>query len=211
MKRNYNKKKGDSREYKPGAKVWLEGTNITTDRPIKKLNDKRHGPFVIDKKIGESSYRLKLPTTWKKVYATFNEKYLSPFVPAEFPSQKLPDPPPPIITNEGEEYVVEEVMDSKLSRGRLKYLVKWEGYPSRADWTWEPESSILPDNRAEFHEKHPGAPRRIDMRGMTFQPMPKSFKNDAPEEITWQNGKLTDDIDRGRSTLRGGNVTNKLA
>jgi len=31
MKRNYDKKKGDSREYRPGEKVWLEGTNITTD------------------------------------------------------------------------------------------------------------------------------------------------------------------------------------
>jgi hypothetical protein len=94
MKRNYDKKKGDSREYAPGDKVWLEGTNITTDRPIKKLDDKRHGPFIVDKKVGESSYRLKLPATWKKVHATFNEKYLSPFIPAQFPSQKLPDPHP---------------------------------------------------------------------------------------------------------------------
>ena len=92
-----DQKKTDSREYQPGDKVWLEGTNITTNRPIKKLNDKRHGPFIIDKKIGESSYRLKLPATWKKVHATFNEKYLSPFIPAKYPSQKLPLPPPPII------------------------------------------------------------------------------------------------------------------
>jgi hypothetical protein len=96
MKRNYDKKKGDSWEYAPGDKVWLEGTNITTDRPIKKLDDKRHGPFIVDKKVGESSYRLKLPATWKKIHATFNEKYLSPFIPAQFPSQKQPDPPPPI-------------------------------------------------------------------------------------------------------------------
>ena len=40
MKRNYNRKKADSWEYKPGDKVWLEGTNITTNQPIKKLNDK---------------------------------------------------------------------------------------------------------------------------------------------------------------------------
>jgi len=115
MKKNYDRKKGSSREYVPGEKVWLEGTNITTDRPIKKLDDKRHGPFVINKKVGESSYQLRLPATWKKVYATFNEKYLSPFIPAQFPSQKLPDPPPPVITNDSEEYVIEEIMDSKLS------------------------------------------------------------------------------------------------
>jgi hypothetical protein len=40
MKRNYDRRKGDLQEYKPGDKVWLEGTNITTNRPIKKLNNK---------------------------------------------------------------------------------------------------------------------------------------------------------------------------
>jgi Chromo (CHRromatin Organisation MOdifier) domain len=49
-------------------------------------------------------------------------------------------------------------MDSKLSRGKLKYLVKWEGYPNPMEWTWEPEESILADNREEFHEKHPSTP-----------------------------------------------------
>jgi hypothetical protein len=63
-----------------------------------------------------------------------------------------------IITDEGEEYIIEEVMDSKLSRGKLKYLIKWGGYLNRMDWTWEPEESILPDNRAKFHDKHPSAP-----------------------------------------------------
>jgi Chromo (CHRromatin Organisation MOdifier) domain len=89
--------------------------------------------------------------------------YLTPFTPAEYPSQKHPSLPPPIITDKGEEYVVEEIMDSKLSRGKLKYLVKWEGYPNPTEWTWEPEESILADNRAEFHEKHPSAPWRINI------------------------------------------------
>jgi hypothetical protein len=31
MKRNYDKRKGDSRNYQIGDKVWLEGTNINTD------------------------------------------------------------------------------------------------------------------------------------------------------------------------------------
>ena len=31
MKSNYDKKKGEVREYKIDNKVWLEGTNITTN------------------------------------------------------------------------------------------------------------------------------------------------------------------------------------
>jgi hypothetical protein len=40
MKRAYDKKRGESQEYQPRDKVYLEGTDITTDRPIKKFDDK---------------------------------------------------------------------------------------------------------------------------------------------------------------------------
>jgi hypothetical protein len=158
MKRAYNRKKGGSREYQPRDKVYLEGMNITADRPIMKLNDKQHGPFTVVKKVGAALYKLKLPTTWKRIHPIFNEVYLTPFTPTEYPSQKHPPPPLPIVTDEGEEYVIEEIMDLKLSRGKLKYLVKWEGYLNPTEWTWEPEESIIADNRAEFHEKHPNTP-----------------------------------------------------
>src|SRR6202041_635818 len=161
MKKNYNKKKSQAREYRAGDKVWLEGTNIRMGRPIGKLNDKRQGPFEVIKKEGKSAYRLRLPTTWKKIHPVFNESLLTPFVPASFPSQGKQDPPPPIIVEGEEEYEVEELMDSKVVHGKIKYLVKWKGYPDKADWTWEPEEKILEDNRKEFHEKHSGAPRRI--------------------------------------------------
>ena len=191
MKRAYDRKKGESREYQPRDKVYLEGTNITTDRPIKKFDDKRHGPFTVVKKVGASSYKLKLPATWKKIHPVFNEIYLTPYTPPKYPSQKKPPPPPPIITNEGEEYVVEEIMDSKLSRGKLKYLVKWEGYPNPTEWTWEPEESILADNREEFHEKHPSAPRRVDICGMSFRPIPGPFTDHEKTKIRWPDGKLS--------------------
>jgi Chromo (CHRromatin Organisation MOdifier) domain len=183
MKRAYDKKRGESQEYQPRDKVYLEGTNITTDRPIKKFDDKRHGPFTVIKKVGASSYKLKLPATWKKIHLVFNEIHLTPFTPAEYPSQKHPPPPPPIVTDEGEEYVIEEIMDSKLSRGKLKYLVKWEGYPNPTEWTWEPEESILVDNREEFHEKHPSTPQRVDIHGMNFKPIPGPFTDYKKTEM----------------------------
>ena len=142
MKKNYNKKKSQAREYRAGDKVWLEGTNIRMGRPIGKLNDKRQGPFEVIKKEGKSAYRLRLPTTWKKIHPVFNESLLTPFVPASFPSQGKQDPPPPIIVEGEEEYEVEELMDSKVVHGKIKYLVKWKGYPDKADWTWEPEEKI---------------------------------------------------------------------
>ncbi len=37
MKRFYDKKQTELVEYKEGDKVWLEGTNLSTNRPMKKL------------------------------------------------------------------------------------------------------------------------------------------------------------------------------
>ena len=89
----------------------------------------------------------------------FNEKFLTPFIPSQYPPQQPPKPAPPIIVKGEEEYEIDELMDSRLSRGKLQYLVKWKDYPNRVDWTWEPESKILPENREEFHEQHPSAPQ----------------------------------------------------
>jgi Chromo (CHRromatin Organisation MOdifier) domain len=83
-------------------------------------------------------------------------------------------------------------MDSKLSRGKLNYLIKWEGYLNRTEWTWEPKESILADNRVEFHEKHPSAPRRINIRGMNFKPIPGPFTDHREAKMTWLDGKLND-------------------
>ena len=66
MKRAYDKKKGESWEYQPGDKVYLEGTNITTDRPIKKLDDKCHGPFTIIKKVGSFVIQAQTPRYLEK-------------------------------------------------------------------------------------------------------------------------------------------------
>ena len=58
----YNQTKGESIQYKKGDKVWLEVTNITTKRFIKKLDNKCLRPFEILEKVGKSVYCLKLPS-----------------------------------------------------------------------------------------------------------------------------------------------------
>ena len=41
------------------------------------------------------------------------------------------------VKKEKEVFIVEEVIDSRIQRGRKEYLLKWEGYPE-SDNTWEP-------------------------------------------------------------------------
>jgi hypothetical protein len=43
--------------------------------------------------------------------------------------------------NQTKVYIVEDILDTKLSNGVQFYRVKWKGY-SFADCTWEPEESF---------------------------------------------------------------------
>src|SRR3979490_2977931 len=63
--------------------------------------------------------------------------------------------------------MVEKVLDSHLMRGRLHFLVKWEGYGYEEN-TWVAEEDMAaPAKLREFYQSHPGAPRRI--RSMAFE------------------------------------------
>ena len=59
------------------------------------------------------------------------------------------------------EYEVEQVLDSRLKRGKLEYLVKWSGYTDDHN-TWEPESNLLNSKETinEFHKSNPSAPHK---------------------------------------------------
>ena len=121
MKRFYDKKRSESRNYQIGDQVLLDGKNIPTTRPTKKLEDRRYGPFQIIDKIGESAYKLRVPRSWKMMHPVFNKIFLEPYTPLNRNTTKHPLP---TIIEGQEEYDVEEIMDSKLIRRKLHYLVK---------------------------------------------------------------------------------------
>ena len=77
MKRFYDRHTKPSVDHPIGSRVYLEGTNIRTDRPAKKLEDKRYGPFEIIEKVGKASYKLKLPSTWRSIHPVFHESLIT--------------------------------------------------------------------------------------------------------------------------------------
>ena len=192
MKRFYDRHAGQEIEFNPGDKVFLDGRNISTDRPTKKMDDKWFGPFEVQEKVGASAYRLKLPRTWKKVHPVFNIIALKPAHEPVFDSQRAPPPPPPVLVDNNEEYEVEEIIDSRFHRNKLQFLVKWVGYQ---DPTWQPETDVVgnADEAIEtFYRLHPGAPRRLDVPSRHLRPI---FANTEPDI---SNGWS------GRPTLKGG-------
>ena len=96
-----------------------------------------------------------------RLHPVFNVVKLSPIPEDPIPRQHpLPPPLPEIIDGE-EEWVMEEILDSKVINQKLRYLVKWEGYGIEHNY-WEPQENVhAPDLVTEFHWKHPGAPQHI--------------------------------------------------
>ena len=144
-------------EYNVGDKVWLMSSNIHTQRPSKKLDWKRLGPYPIVEKIGTQAYRLQLPPSLK-VHPVFHVSLLDPYKESEIPGRTQP-PPPPVVIEDQFEYEVEEILDSRLIRNRLFYLVKWKGYPA-SDNSWEPVAHLTncKDLIISFHSQYPNKP-----------------------------------------------------
>ena len=161
-------------EYKKGDLVLLEGTNIHSERPSKKLDDKRFGPFKIMEKVGKAAYKLKLDAKWRNVHPVFHKSLLHPYATPNFPSQQKPPPPPPDLIQGVEEQEIEEILASREQRGNIEYLVSWKGFPSEEN-EWITAAKLTHATKAvkDFHRSHPTAPRphkKMQLRYNADQP-----------------------------------------
>ena len=164
MKTAYDKGTKKSRPYQINDLVWLEATNIKDDRPSKKLSHKHYGPFKVLSLIGEASYKLELPSTWKLIHPVFHGSLLTPFRKAEYPSQIREPPPAPEIIRDELEYEIEAILDSRhRKKGRktqMEYLIKWKGYGTEHS-SWEPKNNLShsKDTIRDYHRKNPMRPK----------------------------------------------------
>ena len=95
---------------------------------MKKLDDKRYGPFNVIAKY-RKSYYLQLLQRWKttSMHDVFYVSLLSLYQGVKHPKQtKLKEPRP--LQQSSKIYKVEKVLDSRLGENGLKYLVKWSGF-----------------------------------------------------------------------------------
>jgi hypothetical protein len=157
--------------YKPGDKVYLDANDIHTTQPSKKLSHHWIGPFPVERHVRMNAYHLTLPLPMKHLHPVFNmiKLTLAPLDP--IPSRHVPPPPPPELIDGEEEYIVKKILDSRMFRRCLQYLVKWDGYSAEGN-TWEYSENVenALEKVADFHNQNPAAPRRI--RLMAFGSIP---------------------------------------
>ena len=142
-----------------GDKVWLSAKDLKLNQPARKLSERQLGPFEIIRVVSPNAMKLKLPASYK-IHDVINVSWLRLYKgPTAGQHVVFPEP----IEVEGQsEYEVEEVLDSRLKKGRLEYLVKWSGYTDEYN-TWEPVSNLENSKEAieDFHKENPSAPRRL--------------------------------------------------
>jgi len=97
----------------------------------------------------------------KQLYPAFNVVKLTPAPNNPITGCKMEDYPPPIVVDGEAEWEVEEILNSRWHWRKFQYLIKWKGY-GRKHNSWESASEVsVPELTAEFHHKHPGAPRHV--------------------------------------------------
>ena len=142
-------------QFKVGAKVWLEGSNLALPYQTCKLAPKRHGPFTVIKQVSPVTYKLQIPPTWT-IHDVFHALLLTPYYETEQKGTNYLRPPLELVDGE-EEFKVENVLGHRyFGRGRkLQYLIKWKGYPM-AENMWEPMEQVFAPTKVQaYHRKHP--------------------------------------------------------
>jgi len=97
--------------------MWLENKNIYSNRPSKKLDQKRYRPFKILKDIGLRIFQLELIEGWM-IHNMFNEDLLTRCNKLQFKRQHMEPASPLTIINKEEEYEVEKVQKHR-KQGRV--------------------------------------------------------------------------------------------
>lgn len=151
----YADRKNQEAPFKIGNLVMLKGQDLRI-RHTTKLAAKNYGPYEIINQPGPVNYKLKLPHS-VKIHPVFHASKLILYHKDTIRNQN-PSKPDPIQVEGQDKFIVEKIINSRLFRRRVQYLVKWEGY-SESENTWEPVQHLMHcwELVEKFHLENPTA------------------------------------------------------
>jgi hypothetical protein len=96
-----------------------------------------------------------------KCHNVFHVSLLEPTADDAYPRQNT-EPPPPVEIDREDKYFIEAVLDSRIHRRKLQYLIKCVGYDFP---DWEPAELHSESEAVDtFHEKYPDKPGPLSNR-----------------------------------------------
>jgi hypothetical protein len=138
MTKYANRKRLEGPTLKGGDKVYLLRRNIRSDKPTKKLDAVKLGPFKILRKKGPVNYELELPKRMR-IHPVFHVSLLEPATPDATLQQDVRDIDPEI---QEPVYQVDHIIRTRTVRGQKQYLVRWEGYDHTED-SWQRREDFI--------------------------------------------------------------------
>jgi hypothetical protein len=210
MKEQFEWNKRSAHVFNVGDMVWLTAKDIKIHQKTPKLGLQQLGPYKVLEWIGDLNYRLELPS-YLNLNPVFHVSRFSPWHNNGL--HKSPRPEPVVVQSE-EEYEVNSIIDSRVYRCQLQYLVCWKGY-GKGENTWEPAKNLSHTKKAiaKFHKENPAAPCNIstalfdELRPLFRAPDTWTDPDLFPDlaDLSWKLGKYVGlDALRGRSGLEGG-------
>ena len=143
---------------------------------------RRSGPFRILEAVGSGNlaFRLELPASMGKIHSVFHVSLLEPYRESSW-AERLQEPPPPVEVEGELEYEVHEILDSKMERRRLFYLVDWVGYgPEERTWELATNVKHAEDAVVNFHRAYPQRPSPRDIPTPPKRPLPATSRPRLP-------------------------------
>jgi hypothetical protein len=194
MRKYYDPKRLKGPALQEGDRVYLfrgkKGKrNIKSKRPCDKLDFEKKGPYLIEKKVHQDVYRIRLPPK-SKMHPIVHASLLEPA------NKDIPLATDEVEQEGTDEYEVERILDSEKQGQQVKYLIKWEGYP-RSESTWEPIAHLrkvlwMVD---QFHLDHPDRPdgRKTAERQPRKKPYPGEIRALQDKRRQQKYGRTTRD------------------
>ncbi len=144
-------------EYKISQKVWPNVENITIERPLRKLNWQKYGPYRIIKRIEKVVSRLDLPASLQ-TYNVFHVSLLRDHKSRVGEESPKPQPLRLAIDLEVREYKIEAILASRIQTNPpnppvLQYRIAWKKYTKLA---WDPAANLKHARRLvnKFHKNN---------------------------------------------------------
>lgn len=127
--------------------------------------------------INPVTVALKLPPLLGKIHPVFHSSLLKPVTTV----QDSPNRPGPVTEDH---YEIGKILDSKMSRRRLRYLVRWKGYPYE-EAPWVPANDVTAKRLLrQFHRKHPLKPQPVANISAFYVAEGPLVKGELPVEPT---------------------------
>ena len=143
----------------------------------RKLLPKWFGPCTVEEKIGETAYRLQLPSKWKQ-HRVFHVSRLKPYEESTRYKGRGKKRPPPDLESGPDVYEVEAILDRRVITGRwpkVEYLIQWAGYPSH-EATWE--------SRKQFEDAGTGVQALMDQADLDHAASSPEHSPEVPSAPT---------------------------